>query len=107
MIFGIVERHELACHKRQRIGKRLRLGARPENRNLDDLDVSRQRQRAERIERITVVRFADELDVEFRLRPVDLFQRRDEFRHQFGFAIERDQYRIDRQLRCRHGRCSS
>ena len=81
VVFGVVKRHELAGREWQRKGERLGLGARHANRHFDDLDVSRQRQCTYGGERSMVVRFADELDLEFRLRPVDLFQRRDEFRH--------------------------
>ncbi len=82
MVLGVVERDELAAAQRQRIGERLRLGARrrrPAPRRPPCFAAAPARVCAASVAWSSASQTS--LISSLRLRPVDLFQRRDEFRH--------------------------
>lgn len=96
-IFRIVDDDEFAAHRGQRVIQRFGLRPWMRDRHPDDFELGGEVCGLEGGDGGVVVRLADQLDVEFGRRPVQLLQRRHELACDLGLFVERNENRIDRQ----------
>ncbi len=97
-ILGIENGDNLATGKLQRIIQRLGLGARTAGRHKDQLEIGRHSVAPDRGNGLVIVLLADKLDVELAAWPIEPVECCYKLRNHVLFAIERHQYRIDRQI---------